>query len=402
MRLTVILLVIGLLAAGCSSETVSTAAPTTTPLTLPSPTTSTRASTTTSPPTTGPATTTTALVVPPPECFVELPATDDEEVRDVELAVFADATSPTRLWSLSLGDRPVEMDTLGDRVYVATFDGFVASFDLDPCGLDWLSSVAESVTGVVAIDQGVFVASRASLAVIDRIEGTAASFPLEDGLHEMAAGPDILAVSNGTAVVLYDYVTRQAASLDIGDRVDSLASAGQEGVVVGHGITVELRTWLGAALWARDLPDAVANVSAVEDTIVAGLVTGGIVVLETDSGEVRWEKAFAPGSSIEVGPHDHGELHVLEIEFGAVARHHHLAAADGSTVVVNESPALQTFAEYDDGLLLVVDEGQVTARSLLEQDVWTISTGADGLGRFTEVDVTAGLIVALSFSAEQF
>jgi len=320
----------------------------------------------------------------------------------VELAAFSVGPSSTQLWAIDLGDRPVEMDTLGDRVYLAAFDGLVASFDVDPCGLDWVSVVPPAVTDVVATSQGVFVVSRSALSLVELIEGTVTSFPLEDGVHTAVAGPDVAAVSNGTGLLLYDYITQQASPLEVGGRVEALADADGAGLVVGHGITVELRTWLGAPVWARDMPDAVTAVTATGGLVLAGLTTGSIVALDAATGTVAWEKAFAPGSFVQAGPVDHGEAHVLEVELGAVARHHHLDTADGSTVFINESPALQTFAEYDDELLLVADNGAVTGRSLLEQDLWTIATGADGLSRFTEVDVTSGLVIALSYSAERF
>jgi len=401
MRLLV--LTLALVAAACSSGDSATTAPTTTPVTLPTTTTSTTvAGSTTSSPTTAPSTTTTSFVVPPATCAIDLPVSDSDEVSDVELAAFSVGASSTQLWTIDLGDRPVEMDTLGDRVYVAAFDGLVASFDVDPCGLDWVATVPPAVTDVVATSQGVFVVSRSALSLVELIEGTVTSFPLEEGVHTAVAGPDVAAVSNGTGVLLYDYITQQASPLDVGARVEALADADGKGLLVGHGITVELRTWLGAPVWARDMPDAVAAVTATDGLVLAELTTGNVIALDAATGTVIWDKVFAPGSSVQAGPVDHGEAHVLEVELGVVARHHHLNTGDGSTVFVNESPALQTFAEYDDELLLVVDSGVVTGRSLLEQDLWTIATGADGLGRFTEVDLTSGLVIALSYSAERF
>jgi outer membrane protein assembly factor BamB len=401
MQVWAMLIVVALVAGACSADTAATTSVMTTPTTIPPTTTSTTepvAPTTTS---SAPAssTTTTSLFVPPPECAIELPVTAESEVTGAEIAVFADAANPATVWRLALGDRPVEMDTLGDRVYLATFDGFVASFDIDPCGLDWLAQVPESASGLIAAQSGVFVATESALVVLDRLEGTREVFPLEPGLHEMAAGPDVLAVTNGDGLVLYDYITKQAAPLASGFPVTAVATA-TDGVVVAGGIKVELKTWLGADVWSRDLPDAVTAVRAAGSSVIVSLVTGSLVALDLVTGEVQWEAAFGNGASLVIGPVERGELHVLELD--SVARHHHLAIEDGSSIFVSESPVWQTFAEYDDGLILVVDEGNVIARSLLEQDVWTIVTGADGVSRFTEVDVTSGFIVALSYSAERF
>ncbi|NNC93555.1 MAG: PQQ-binding-like beta-propeller repeat protein [Acidimicrobiia bacterium] len=402
MRVRAMMIVVALVAGACSSETAATTSVATIPTTSPPPTTATTqpvATTTTTSSVPASSTTTTSLFVPPPECTLELPDTIGSEVTEAEIAVFADAANPMIAWRLPLGDRPVRMSTLGDRVYLATFDGFVASFDIDPCGLDWLVSVPEPATGVIAARSGVFVTAESALVVLDRLEGTQDVFPLEPGRHEMAAGPDVLAVTNGDGLVLYDYVTREVAPLATGFPVDAV-SAATDGVVVAGGITVELKTWLGADVWSRDMPDPVKAVRAVGSSVVVGLTTGSLVALDLVTGEVQWEAAFGNGATLIIGPVERGELHVLELD--SVARHHHLAIEDGSSVFVSESPVWQTFAEYDDGLILVFDEGDVTARSLLEQDVWTIATGADGLSRFTEVDVTSGFIVALSYSAERF
>jgi len=196
-----------------------------------------------------------------------------------------------------------------------------------------------------------------------------------------------------------DYITKQAAPLATGFPVTAVAAA-TDGVVVAGGISVELKTWLGADVWSRDMPETVAAVGVSGSSAIVSLATGSIVALDLVSGEVQWQVAFGNGATLVIGPVERGELHVLELD--SVAHHHHLAIEDGSSIFVSESPVWQTFAEYDDALILVVDEGNVTARGLLEQDVWTIATGADGLSRFTEVDVTSGFIVALSYSAEQF
>lgn len=400
MRVRAITIVVALVAAACSSDEAATTSVTTAATTIPATTTTTSQPVATTTTSVAPASsTTTSLFVPPPECAVELPDTIGSEVTEAEITVFADAANPATAWHLALGDRPVEMDTLGDRVYLATFDGFVASFDIDPCGLDWLVPVPAPATGLIATQSGVFVATESALVVLDRFEGTQDVFPLEEGLHEMAAGPDVLAITNGEGLVLYDYITKQAAPLATGFPATAIAAA-TDGVVVSGGITVELKTWLGADVWSRDMPDTVAAMRAAGSSVIVSLTTGGIVALDLVTGEVQWEQAFGNGSTLVIGPVERGELHVLELD--SAARHHHLAIGDGSSIFVSESPVWQTFAEYDDGLILVVDEGNVTARSLLEQDVWTIATGADGLSRFTEVDVTSGFIVALSYSAERF
>lgn len=396
-------LVVCLVAAACSSGTSDTSAIGTGPTTTqePTATTTTVAAPTTStlPPTTV-ATTTTSLVVPPAACAVELPTSDTDEVLDAELAAYSVGTGSTLVWSIALGDRPVRLDTVGDRAYVGAFDGFVASFDVDPCGLDWLAAVPDGVSDVIATTQHVFAISREALSVIEPIEGGVESFPLGGGLHQAAAGPDVLVVSNGSSVVLYDYVTQQPSTLQVAGPVVGVASADSSGMVVGHGITVELRTWLGAPVWARDLPDPVTAVAASGDLVAAVLTSNTVVAFDATSGDLLWEQPFT--GAVSVGPIDHDELHVLEVELGAVARHHHLDPADGSSIFVSESSALGTFSEYDDGLLLIADQGAVTGRSLLEQDLWTIPTGADGLSRFTEVDLAAGLVIALSYSAERF
>ena len=403
MRVRAIMIVVALVTAACASGDAASTPVSTVPATIPATTTTTSTrpvEETTSTSSTVPASsTTTSLFVPPPECAVELPNTEDGEVTGTELAVFADAANPATVWRLGLGDRPVEMDTLGDRVYLATFDGFVASFDIDPCGLDWLVQVPESVSRLIAAETGVFVATESALVVLDRFEGVPEVFPLQPGPHEMAAGPDVLAVTNGEGLVLYDYITNQAAPLATGFAATAVAAATDVMVVAG-GTTVELKTWLGADVWSRDLPDAVVAVRAAGSSVIASLASGSLVALDLVTGEVQWETAFSNGATLVIGPVERGELHLLEFE--SVARHHHLAIEDGSSIFVSESPAWQTFAEYDDGLILIVDEGSVTARSLLEQDVWAITTGADGLSRFTEVDVTSGFIVALSYSAERF
>ena len=397
------LIVVALAAGACASEDAATTLPTTAPTTIPAPTTSTTepvaAATTTTSSVPASSTTTTSLFVPPPECAIELPDTIGSEVTDAEVAVFADAVNPATVWRLALGDRPVEMDTLGDRVYLATFDGFAASFDIDPCGLDWVVPIPAGAHGLVAAPSGIFVATDTDLVMLEPLEGAATLFPLESGRHLLAAGPDVLAVTNGSSLLLYDYLTEQAATLDVGAPIVDVA-ASADGLALASGITVELRTWLGAEVWARDLPEPVQAVDAGAGSIFVTLANGNLVAIDVVSGEVQWEVPFAPGGALTVGPVDHGELHVLELD--SVARHHHLAVADGSEIFVHESPVWQTFAEYDDGLILVVDEGNVTARSLLEQDVWSIATGADGISRFTEVDVTSGFIVALSYSAERF
>jgi outer membrane protein assembly factor BamB len=401
MRVRVLLVGVALLANACASETAATTSATTA-ITAPPATTATTVAPVASTTTTNPvpaATTTTTLFVPPAECAIELPETSTDEVLDTRLAVFADGTSPAEVWTLALGNRAVEMDTLGDRVYLATLDGFAASFDIDPCGLDWVVPIPVSATEVVATRSGVFVATETDLVVLEPFEGMATTFPLEPGPHHMVAGPDVLAVANGDSLMLYDYLTEQASQLGMGAAVTDVAAA-TDGVVVATGITVELRTWLGAEVWARDMPEPVEAVDAGAGFVFVTLGNGTLVALDAMTGEVQWEKAFGSGAVVVVGPVDRGELQVLE--FDEVANHHHLALEDGSSVFVSESPVWQTFAEYDDGLVLVVEEGDVTARSLLEQDVWTIPTGADGLSRFTEVDVTSGFIVALSFSAERF
>lgn len=397
----VTLISIALVATACASDEAGTTS-VTTAATIPTTTTTTTTSqpvattTTSMPPASS---TTTSLFVPPPECAIELPATSDAEVTASEVAVFSNAANPAAVWRLALGDRRVEMDTLGDRMYLATSDGFVASFDIDPCGLDWLAPVPPGATSLIARSAGVFVVTETDLVVIELLEGTPTTFPLEAGRHAMAAGPDVLAVTNGDGLLLYDYLTAQAFPLALGFPITAVAAA-SGGPVVAGGITVELKTWLGADVWARDMPTEVEAVEASGSLVLVSLTNGNVVALNSGTGVVQWEVPFGNGVSLTLGPIDHGEVHLLELD--SEARHHHLSVVDGSEIFVHESPVWQTFAEYDDGLILVFDEGDVTARSLLEQDVWTIVTGADGLSRFTEVDVTSGFIVALSYSAERF
>ena len=58
-------------------------------------------------------------------------------------------------------------------------------------------------------------------------------------------------------------------------------------------------------------------------------------------------------------------------------------------------------AEFDDGLVIEIDRGRVTAYSMLEQQAWSVVTGADGVGRLSTLDIVGDTIVTLTFNVEQ-
>ena len=318
------------------------------------------------------------------------------EITDVVLAAYP-VEGGDAVWSIPLNGELISMAIGNSLLFLGSLDGVVTALDPDTCRQEWRRVVSPTALRVSATPGAVVVDGLGVLASLDPTTGEelwSVQPPIPFGVVAGVFGQGILMTVEGYGAMTFDLATGgllldmpfENAPLRTVTADESQVYAG------GAGIIVKPVTG-GDTVWESDVD---ADVLVSDGGLLFGATDEGLVTaMDAASGEPQWQVQLDGISGYLAPPAvEHDEVHLLDSD----SRLHHLAVEDGSEVFVGELPAALAFPELDDGLVLVEELGVVTAIDLQHRERWGLETGANGVDRFTRVEVFRNLAIALTYS----
>ncbi len=420
LRLASLLAVMTLLIAGCT-DSDTTPTPTTSSPTGADETTTTRAgeptttasSAATQPPATATSTTTSTTFADTTTTGVngtgvsyvcpDLYRIDEtSEVDDVHLAGWTAQGETT--WEMGIGDVLPAWAVHDGQVILGLPAGELVGLDVATCG-GWSITVPDGIADLAVTADGIILAiNGGTISAFDSLGAGVWRHQAIDSVYQFAG-------ENAGVAVFVDQFSDATGFDTSGEVIFTWGGAsGPAAVAVSEtfvyratGAEVAARpVGGGGEVWVTELAEVEA-LFAVPGTLLAQ-DNASVHALDPQTGEVRWSIPFEGEIAAPVVL-DHGELHLAarqnSIGFDTLW---HLDPADGSTIFQGAAPTgTEWFPELDDGLLVQVGEdGRVTAIDLRQQELWTVDTGANRLGRFTAVELAPGGFVTLTHSGERF
>jgi len=394
------------LIASCSSGDQEPAAEapatTTAPTTLDTTTTTTTTAAATTTTTTSAApqpetTTTTTEAAGCPDLFAD--EGPDTEAQDVVLAAWREPTGEL-LWEIPLGTRLPAWGVSGDQVILGFLDGTFVGLDAATCAASWslsldpISDLAVTDAGTTIVASGTelagysgpgFASWRQSLTVPQ-------TFLTEGGNVSVFVDPNgtLTGIDTNGGSILFEWASGgdfPLVAIDIAYVYRALDGLVEARPVGG-----------GDVVWTVQI-DGANQLLAANGTVLVK-TQDRLHAVEPQTGEIRWSIDFDDRIADPVVL-DHGELHLASWPDTLW----HLDPATGDVVFRGVAPeGHEWIPALDDGLVLEVgDDGTVTGISLLQNETWTLETGADRLSRVTLVERAPGaVVVTLTFSGERF
>lgn len=336
-----------------------------------------------------------------PDLFAEVEP--DAEARDIVLAGWNQGTGEL-LWEIPLGSRMPSWAIWNDEVILGFGDGQLVGIEASTC--DSWSIDAGRTSDLAITEGGTYLSLNGARIAAFSGRGTESwRWQAIDSLYRFVAENAGVAVFVDNFGEVTGIVTESGEGAFFwGGASGPIAVAVIEGFVYrSTGAELAARPVAGGTVaWTAPLAD-VDELHSVPGTLLA-LGGGELRALEPQTGEVRWTIPFDESIT---GPAvlDHNELHLAAPGESLSHNLWHLNAATGATIFTGSAPAgTEWFAEMDDELLLQVgSDGFVRGINMLQREVWSLPTGANGVDRFTQVETAGGpIVVTLTFSAERF
>jgi outer membrane protein assembly factor BamB len=370
------------------------------------------ASTTTAAPATSSTTTTTGAPSPAveaqpatPGCPGDLFVTTDDfgELSNSVIAAFTPPTL-TPIWEIPLGyDYVVSFASGPSRVFVLLASGTLIAIDVEDCAEAWRADVGSGpVTGGVEVEDNILVVTAANkILAFDTGSGnqlwsdplsTPAQPPLLREGIAVAAGqstPWIRSYWMPTGERLFNTTAGFSGPIEA-------IEADFDAIYIAGGGKVEGR-WIDDGTQLFDVPSQLNSAMVIFDIFVYVAEGTGVAALDFDTGEQIWanqldNRVLPP---IGIGPD-------FLLVFDETGRAHRLDFDTGVATAGGSYGAFKVTTEFDDSAFLVADDGTITAYNLFEEAIFELPTGADGISRFTQLEVAGAVMVTNTFSAERF
>ena len=169
-----------------------------------------------------------------------------------------------------------------------------------------------------------------------------------------------------------------------------------DAVYIAGGGKVEGR-WIDDGAQLFNVPSQLNSAMVLFDIYVYVADGNRIAALDFDTGDEIWANQL---DNRVVPPIGIGANHVLVFDETGRAN-----LVDFDTGVVSAGGsygAFRVITEFDDSAFLVADNGTVTVYNVFEEAIFELPTGADGISRFTRLEIAGGAAVTNTFSAERF
>ena len=372
-------------------------------------------STTTAAPSTTSTTTTTRAPAPAvearpasPGCPADLFLTTDDfgELTDSIIAAYT-PPSQTPDWEIPLGyDYVVGMAADPTRVFALLAGGTLIAIDVDDCAEAWRVTVASGngpvVGGVEVEDNIVIVAASNKVLAFDTDSGNQL---WSDSLSTPARLP---LLREGIAVLVGRTASPWIRSywMDTGERLINQApgftgaigafDADFDAVYVAGGGKVEGR-WIDDGAELFNVPSQLNAAMVLFDIYVYVADGTRVAALDFDTGEQIWANQLA---NRVVPPLGIGANHLLA--FDETGRANLIDFDSGAVSAGGSYGAFRVITEFDDSAFLVADGGTVTVYNVFEEAIFELPTGADGISRFTELEITGAVAITNTYSGERF